>query len=178
MTRETSNHLRMLIAAPLLGATLLLGGCGGVQFEGKVFEAVGLAGEPQKQEKKVADRAPLILPPKRELPPPGPEQRVAKPESWPNDPDAILKERQVAAKQKKTRCGDADFKKKASIEEFEKLADPLQDCQGFIGNKGVLDDARADGSPDKLVEQWDDVTTKKQLPTPWRSQTTQTKTSN
>ncbi len=172
--REGSGHLRSLLAAPLLAATLVLGGCGGVQFEGKVFEAVGLGEKPKQQEKKVADRAPLILPPKRELPAPGPGQSVASPESWPNDPDAELRQQELAAKAKKTRCGDAKFEKKSSIEEFEKLSDPLLGCEGFIGKKDLIDDIRADGSPDKVVEQDDGLSTEKKLPSPWRSQTKQT----
>ena len=51
-------HLRSLLAAPLVAGTLLLGGCGGVQFEGKVFETMGLGGEKKQQEARLPDRAP------------------------------------------------------------------------------------------------------------------------
>lgn len=163
----------MLLAAPVLAATLVLGGCGGVQFEGKVFEAVGLGDKPKQQEQKVADRAPLVLPPKRELPAPGPAQRIASPEQWPRDPNEVQKQQAAQKKRKPKRCGEGKFDKKSSIREFEELNDQLLACDGILGRRGLADKARGDGSPDKVVEQSDDLNTKQELPTPWRSQTKQ-----
>lgn len=171
--RERLGQFRLLLAAPLFAATLVLSGCGGVQFEGKAFEAIGLGDKPKKQEQKVADRAPLILPPKRELPAPGPSQRIASPEQWPVDPNEAQRQQAKQKKRKPKRCGDNKFDKKSSIREFDELNDPLLACKGLADKGGVVDAARAEGSPDKVVEQSDDLSTKKEPPAPWRSQTKQ-----
>ena len=65
---------------PLILAVTLLGGCGfgDVQFEGKVFDAVGLSGQQARREDpKVKARAPLVLPPDAKLPEPGKRAVVA-----------------------------------------------------------------------------------------------------
>lgn len=168
-------HLKLRIAPALLVGTLLLGGCGGVQFEGKVFDAMGLSGEQKKQEAKLPDRAPLILPPKRALPAPGPRQAIADPQSWPQDPDTLRKQVALEKKKEQLRCGDYDFKRKSTShveDDFEEILDPMERCKGFIGRRLLGDDARADGSPDDLVNAHDDLTTKKELPSPWLSDTT------
>ena len=167
--------LRILGLPALLAGTLLLGGCGGVQFEGKVFEAVGLAGEQKKQEARLPDRAPLILPPKKDLPAPGPRQAVADPQSWPQDPDNLRKQASLEKKKEREKCGEYDFKRKStsSIEDdFEEILDPMERCRGSIFRTlGIGDDARDDGSPDELVNAHDDLTTKKELPSPWLGDT-------
>ena len=38
---------RAALLAAAFAATLALGGCGGIQFEGKVFDALGLSGDRQ-----------------------------------------------------------------------------------------------------------------------------------
>ncbi len=87
-------------AASLIAAALLLGGCGGgVQFEGKVFEMMGLTQEPQREEQTLTERAPLVVPPKRELPPPGPRDQVADPQNWPLDPEERRRRELAAAKE-------------------------------------------------------------------------------
>src|SRR5690606_15890996 len=71
---QKAKRTAMNLAAGL--ALLALPGCGGVdgvEFNGKVFEAVGLTGAlGKKEEPKTEPRAPLVLPPSTErLPEPG-----------------------------------------------------------------------------------------------------------
>lgn len=167
-----SFRFRALVAAPLLGGVLLLGGCGGVEFEGKAFEMIGLANKPKQMDAKVPDRAPLVLPPKRDLPEPGTRRQAAIPSNWPNDADAIRKEKAAEEKRSRKSCPEVDFKSKSSIEQFDEITDPLRRCKGFLGKKATIQDSsRGDGSPDTVVEQPDDLSTKKQLPSPWLTQT-------
>lgn len=61
---------------PFAAALLALGGCGGVddvQLNGKIFDAVGLSGNAAKSaEPKIAQRAPLVIPPSLDrVPEPG-----------------------------------------------------------------------------------------------------------
>lgn len=161
----------MCLAVPLVAAIAVAGGCGGVQFEGKIFEAVGLAGEPEREEKTVAERAPLVLPPKRTLPPPGRPQQAAAPENWPQDPNELQRQAALAKKKKKRVCGEQDFKKKTSVESIEALADPLKECEGFIGDAlDLTEAARGEGSPDNVTERPVETSTKQELPTPWRTE--------
>jgi len=169
-------HARKLLAVSALAATTLLGGCGGVQFEGAVFEKLGL-GEKQKQTDAVMpERAPLILPPQRQLPQPGPRQVVSNPQAWPQDPDLILK-KQAADKKiaEKRHCSEGTWSKKSSIREFEEINDPLLRCKGLGTDKDLSDESRGDGSPDTLIENTDHNDTS--AATPWRGQITQKKPS-
>jgi hypothetical protein len=92
------------------GFALALGGCGGVEFKGKLFDYAGLSdvGKPQ-QDVRMTDRAPLILPPNTlGLPPPGSPAitRV----DWPADTDKQRKEladaRQAAERAKAAAKAD------------------------------------------------------------------------
>lgn len=76
-------------AVPILAAGLFLAGCSGsdVQFEGKIFEAAGLTGINRREEAKVRERAPIVLPPGAALPEPGKRKVAAKDVQWPDDPD-------------------------------------------------------------------------------------------
>ncbi len=67
---------KMCLLGPVLGLGLSLGGCGldeGIQLNGKIFDAVGLnTGSVKSKEPKLADRAPLVVPPALDkLPEPG-----------------------------------------------------------------------------------------------------------
>ena len=168
--------LSRLLATPLIAGTMLVGGCGGVQFEGKVFEAVGLTNDSSNREDaKVPVRAPLVLPPKRSLPTPGRPQQAATPQNWPDDPNERIRQAALAEKTKKKKCGEHDFKKKTSVEDIEQLADPLKGCEGFIGDQLKLGEkARGDGAPDTVTQSTPtDLSTKKELPTPWRTNSSQ-----
>jgi hypothetical protein len=76
---------------------LALSGCGGVEFEGKLFDYAGLSGTGQKPDVRMTERAPLVIPPDtRRLPPPG-SQPIARAD-WPVDSD-IARKQMIAAKE-------------------------------------------------------------------------------
>ena len=67
-----SRPCRAALLASALAATLALGGCGGIEFQGKVFDYMGLSGDRQEPDVKMAERPPLLLPPDtKALPQPG-----------------------------------------------------------------------------------------------------------
>lgn len=81
---------------------LALGGCGGIEFQGKVFDYAGLSSLGKGQEDvRMTERAPLLVPPNtNRLPPPGsPEVTRA---DWPADTDKERK-RLAAARQAEER---------------------------------------------------------------------------
>lgn len=79
---------------------LALGGCGGVQFEGKVFDYMGISGDRQEADVRMSERPPLLLPPNtKALPPPGSGVATATArQDWPDDPERVKK--RMAAEQK------------------------------------------------------------------------------
>ena len=84
------------------GLALALGGCGGIEFQGKVFDYAGLSSLGKDQEDvRMTERAPLLVPPNtHRLPPPGsPDVTRA---DWPAD---TYKERKrlAAARQAEER---------------------------------------------------------------------------
>jgi hypothetical protein len=82
--RLTGRGLGTLTAC---GIALVLGGCGGVEFQGKLFDYAGLSsvGKPQ-EDTRITDRAPLIVPPNtHSLPPPG-SPTITRAD-WPADTD-------------------------------------------------------------------------------------------
>jgi hypothetical protein len=80
--------------AAACGAALALAGCGGIEFQGKVFDYAGLSGSGNKEDVRMTDRAPLLVPPDtRRLPTPGPA--AVTPANWPVDSD--LSRKQAAA---------------------------------------------------------------------------------
>lgn len=94
------NKRSLLTFALVLGFALPLAGCGigagDVQFEGKVFEAMGLNKVGGKgADPKLKERAPILMPPSGELPPPG--TKVARQEDmqWPTDPDLLAKKKKA-----------------------------------------------------------------------------------
>ncbi len=78
------------LLAAAFAATLALGGCGGIEFQGKVFDYMGLSGDRQEADPRMAERPPLLLPPDtKALPPPGSGVAVATArEDWPQNPEA------------------------------------------------------------------------------------------
>jgi hypothetical protein len=84
------------------GAAVTLAGCGGIEFQGKVFDYAGLSGSGSKEDVRMTERAPLLIPPDtRRLPPPGPE--AVTPVNWPVDSDLSRKQAadaKAAAEQK------------------------------------------------------------------------------
>ena len=85
---------RAALLAVGFAAMLALGGCGGIEFQGKVFDYVGLSGDRQQPDPRLAERPPLLLPPDtKALPQPGSGVAVATArEDWPQNPELVQKE--------------------------------------------------------------------------------------
>jgi len=95
-----SGFDRALRFAAAFVCTLALGGCGGVEFQGKVFDYMGISGDrSQQDDPRMAERPPLLLPPNpKALPQPGSGVTLATArEDWPDDPERV---RNRVAKQK------------------------------------------------------------------------------
>lgn len=136
--REMVGKTRYVAVAAALATGVVLGGCSGidgVELEGPGFEALGLTGSKNKGDKKVPDRAPLVLPPDTaRLPEPEQSTSVAasRPD-WPTDPDALRKEEAAEEKAKQKEYEDkGDWSKDAGIDEFEKLSDPMSRKAGIF----------------------------------------------
>lgn len=89
----SSLSLRALACAVLAASLLGLGGCGGVEFQGKVFDYMGVSGDGTKEDVRMTERAPLLLPPNlKALPQPGADTAVAtaRPD-WPTNPEVQRK---------------------------------------------------------------------------------------
>jgi hypothetical protein len=88
---------------------LALGGCGGIEFKGKLFDYAGLSGTTgTKEDPRMTDRAPLLVPPNiNSLPPPG-SPPIARAD-WPIDSD-------LSTKQAAAAKAAADGKKEAAAE--------------------------------------------------------------
>lgn len=90
--------------AAALFSTLALGGCGGVEFQGRVFDAMGVSGERKEADVRMGERPPLVLPPNtKALPPPGSGVAVATArEDWPQNPE--VKQRQALQARKEEQA--------------------------------------------------------------------------
>jgi hypothetical protein len=109
--------------------SLALGGCGGIEFQGKVFDYMGLSGDRQQGDVRMADRPPLLLPPNlKQLPQPGTSVAVAtaRPD-WPTNPEVVQKQ---IAKDKATE----EAKQEAE-------ADPTSPYNPYAGKPTLLDKA-------------------------------------
>jgi hypothetical protein len=116
---DISGPGRAALIATAFAATLALGGCGGIEFQGKVFDYMGISGDHQEPDPKLAERPPLLLPPNpKALPQPGNGVAVATArEDWPQNPELVQK--QVAKAQ-------AD----AKAEQVTDATDPINPLQG------------------------------------------------
>jgi hypothetical protein len=96
---------RIALLAAVSAATLALGGCGGVEFQGSVFDAVGLSGERKQADVRMSERPPLLLPPDtKALPQPGNGVAVATArEDWPENPELMQKQVIQAEKDEKAK---------------------------------------------------------------------------
>ena len=102
----TKNIVRSSFTVLALAGLISLGGCsaGDVQFEGKIFDAVGLSGQQARSaDPKVRERAPLVLPPKAELPPPGERVVADKDMNWPEDPEIEQRRKMAALNQERQK---------------------------------------------------------------------------
>lgn len=144
MTREGSAHLlRTCAAAVALTGTLVLGGCGGgVEFEGKAFEMMGLGSEGKREDEEMADRAPLVMPPRQQLPEPGARADAEEPENWPEDPE-LRKQKQMAEAEAERERYYREGKKEGELEaedfgksEFDRRPGIFGDLSVSIENRG------------------------------------------
>ncbi len=119
-------------------ASLVVSGCGfgDVEFNGAIFEAMGLNNNGPREEPKLPPRAGIVLPPDTEqLPEPGSTQVAAPPpgEAWPVDPE----ERKVAAAEELERqhqefCREALWKARAAGRTDAQITGPKGSCNPSI----------------------------------------------
>ena len=129
--------LRLLAAC---SAVLALGGCGGIEFQGKLFDYAGLSGSGSKEDVRMTERAPLLVPPDtHRLPPPGPAAVV--PVNWPVDTD-LSRKQQAAAKTA------AEQKRAAKLEPNNPYAGKPKLIDKLLGKKKTDDDTVNVPEPD------------------------------
>lgn len=122
--RAISNADRALKLASALVCVVLLGGCGGVEFEGKLFDYMGVSGDRQEPDVKMSERPPLLVPPNlNKLPQPGTGTAVAtaRPD-WPDNPETVRK-----------RAAEEEQAKEAEIEAAANPTNP------YAGKPTLLD---------------------------------------
>lgn len=127
--RTITRASRGLGLAALLAVAAGLGGCGGVEFQGKVFDYMGLSGDRQEADVRMAERPPLLLPPDtKKLPQPGGGVAVAtaRPD-WPTNPEVVQK--QVITEKKQQQA------------QQEAAADPDSPYNPYTGKETLLDKA-------------------------------------
>lgn len=119
-----AGNSRVLKLAGVLACVGFLGGCGGVEFQGKVFDYMGVSGDRQKADPHMAERAPLMVPPNlAKLPEPTQSTSVAAArQDWPENPEMVRKRN--------------DDDKKAQQAEIESKADPMNP---YAGKETLLD---------------------------------------
>src|SRR5262245_1906490 len=108
------------LAGAAVASTILPAGCAdGIDLHGKVFDGVGIspaAQEARRYEPKLADRAPLVMPPNvSRLPEPGSEKTpdpTLVQTAWPDDPEQRkVREAQERQRLHEAYCrGDAQWK--------------------------------------------------------------------
>lgn len=130
-------------AALALAATLSLGGCGGVDgvsLNGGIFDWMGIsegALSKKSSEPKLAERAPLVLPPDSgRLPEPGSGLAAEKGDvNWPSDPE----QRKVAEAKERERLhmaycrGEVEWQKNLDAQNPQARKSPYGPCPG-LGN--------------------------------------------
>lgn len=135
------RYPRQVLTVAALACTLALNGCGGVdgvEFNGKVFDWLGISeSAQQKAEPRMADRAPLVVPPSvNRLPEPGSGRSTEQDVAALNDPDL---RKQAAAKERQrlheAYCrGDVQWKDKAfKPQDVGANRSPYGPC-GVLGN--------------------------------------------
>jgi hypothetical protein len=123
---------RLARALAAAAGALLLSACAdGIELNGKLFDAVGISSaalDAKKSEPKLAERAPLVLPPDvNRLPEPGSGKApVVQQAAWPDDPE----QRKIRQAQERERLhlaycrGDIQWKDKAFDKEGAGAAAP------------------------------------------------------
>ncbi len=135
---------RILLAAAALALWALpLGGCDSVALEGKVFDWIGISGsalDAKTRDPKMAERAPLVVPPKvTRLPEPGSGKTGSDEVAALADPEL---KKQAAAKERErlhlAYCrGEIQWKERAFDPDGKPARSPYGPCPGLFS--GTLD---------------------------------------
>lgn len=135
---------RLGTIAAIFACAALLGGCGGVELEGKVFDYAGLSGKVggPKADPTMSARAPLMVPPNTQsLPAPTESRSVAAArQDWPDDPE-------------KVRVREIE-QQKAVVAEREAANEPLN---AYAGKETLVDKMFQGFKKKKVVEPVPDV---------------------
>lgn len=138
--QRAAAGIALMVAAASLGAC---GGVDGVELNGKIFDALGVSGDPfaKKDEPKTQARAPLVLPPDTsKLPEPGSAPGPGSPlttgavnPQWPRDSEAQKMADANARKAAQEKyCQDGNWKQKAVKDEIRADSGPDGQCGGSI----------------------------------------------
>ena len=155
-TSRISRRGRVGIAS-VITAAALLGGCAdGVEINSPLLNSLGVATGAlgQKEEPKLAPRAPLVMPPSTQrLPEPGPPAAAAAvapaaDPSWPKDKDY---ERVASAAEKKRQhtqyCRDGNWKERAMDDNAGGMQGPNGSCNTIIDWVGNIFSGGSESAP-------------------------------
>lgn len=132
---KSSDRIRCLLS---IAAAVALAGCspGDVAFEGKIFDAMGMNSSSKRETPKLAERAPLVVPPDLErLPDPG----SARPQGDDalasiNDPDRarVIDQAQLERQQEEYCAKHYDPAVAMGSADADSIAGPLGPCRKSI----------------------------------------------
>lgn len=135
----TGMRRRVLGVAIACAMAIGLSACGGVELNGKIFDALGVstASLGPRPEPKVERRSPIVLPPDpNKLPEPGsvPVATANANQSWPVDRDQKkIADAAEAKRKQEEHCRDGNWKEKAMQDEVAASQGPSGGC-GSIFN--------------------------------------------
>jgi hypothetical protein len=133
-----TRRARAAILALCGGVAMLSAGCdGGVQLNGKVFDAMGTSGNGSSTaEPKMAQRTGLVVPPSTgSLPVPGSQQPAEAPEiAGINDPDKIAKVSQAEKQRQQDEYCKVHYEqaKQRGDDNADLAEGPLGSCKGSL----------------------------------------------
>lgn len=120
--------LPVFLRIAALTPVLALAGCGdGIEYNGRVFDMMGISGGGTKpKDARVTDRAPLVLPPdSRRLPAPGSQAASIDQQALPDDTDRHRQAVKTEAEKKKKQAGYTDHLTDPTAEPRPGLLDRL-----------------------------------------------------
>jgi hypothetical protein len=134
------------LACAASAASLLCSGCAdGLDLNGKVFDFMGISAAAvaaRRDEPKLAERAPLVLPPdSQRLPEPGSGQQPQTAMAWPDDEEQRkAQEAKERERQHLAYCrGDIQWKDRAlNPEDVNTPRSPYGPCPSMIGDVNTL----------------------------------------
>jgi hypothetical protein len=138
------SRLAGWITGGLVASALLLGGCSdGVELNGKIFDWMGVspaAQEARTSEPKLAERAPLVMPPNsNRLPEPGSGVEPAN-IAFPDDPE----QRKVREAKERERLhmaycrGELQWKERAFDKDAPAPRSPYGPCPSLFDTSGII----------------------------------------